>query len=335
MFCYAWHRFDSGPIIDVAAEDCPDLLHLFAKVLCKGTKRLIRKGLDRGYIPFEENIRGVRGRIDFSKTINKGLRVKSQIHCNFDDLDHDVLHNQILKTTLLRLLSICIDREIKEEIRNVYLLLDNISLIRLDKSCFRCIQLHRNNSIYVFLLKICELLHEHLLPQNGSPGKYKFYDIVENDTLMIKVFEQFVFNFYRFEQSWFSVTRDKIEWDFSPLNHDDHKFLPEMKTDVVLKNQSQLIIIDTKYYKDVFQKFHGVNKVHSENMYQMISYLVNLEKKGFPYSEASGILLYPQNDTSVYLDFSVLGHRIGIRTLNLFQPWQKIGENLLQIVAPY
>src|SRR5829696_5338174 len=49
MFLYAWDRFREGQALEVAATEGPEVLDLFAEVLIKGVRRLLRRGLDRGY----------------------------------------------------------------------------------------------------------------------------------------------------------------------------------------------------------------------------------------------------------------------------------------------
>jgi 5-methylcytosine-specific restriction enzyme subunit McrC len=77
---------------------------LFAKVMIGGIKHLIRRGIDRGYIPITEELSTVRGRIHVYESIKPAIHKRPRLVCTFDDLSHDVLHNQILKATILRLI---------------------------------------------------------------------------------------------------------------------------------------------------------------------------------------------------------------------------------------
>ncbi|SVC05274.1 uncharacterized protein METZ01_LOCUS258128, partial [marine metagenome] len=58
---------------------------------------LIRRGLDREYVEINEESRSIRGKIDFNTTIKKNLLQNAKIACAYDDLSHNVLHNQIIK----------------------------------------------------------------------------------------------------------------------------------------------------------------------------------------------------------------------------------------------
>ena len=55
LFCYAWDRFEESKVVDVGGVDSPELVDLLAKVLSSGLKRLIRMGIDRGYVVVKED----------------------------------------------------------------------------------------------------------------------------------------------------------------------------------------------------------------------------------------------------------------------------------------
>src|ERR1039458_10864091 len=63
LLCYAWDALEErDALTDVDALDSTDRLGLFARVLVNGTRRLLRRGLDRGYLAREDEILGVRDR---------------------------------------------------------------------------------------------------------------------------------------------------------------------------------------------------------------------------------------------------------------------------------
>lgn len=54
LFLYAWARFPGGPVGEAGIDESPDLPSLFAKLLSAGTRRLFRRGFDRGYKTFTD-----------------------------------------------------------------------------------------------------------------------------------------------------------------------------------------------------------------------------------------------------------------------------------------
>ena len=82
--------------------------------------------------------------------------------CEFDELQYDILHNQILKSTLLYLLKCSdLDSSIKSEIRSIYKNFHKVNLIRLNNEVFRKVHIHRNIKHYDLLLRICRLIYDN------------------------------------------------------------------------------------------------------------------------------------------------------------------------------
>src|ERR1035441_6422817 len=64
LLCYAWDALEErDALADVGALDSTHLLGLSAGGLVTGTRRLLRRGLDRGYLAREEEIPGIRGKL--------------------------------------------------------------------------------------------------------------------------------------------------------------------------------------------------------------------------------------------------------------------------------
>ena len=72
-------------------------------------------------------------------------------------------------------------------------------------------QLHSNNRYYKFLLHVCELVHRSWLVDEAT-GSYRFRDFLRDEQLMARVFEDFVFHFYRIERPEFTVRKEMIAW---------------------------------------------------------------------------------------------------------------------------
>jgi 5-methylcytosine-specific restriction enzyme subunit McrC len=163
LLCYAWNKLEEGEIVDVASLNSTQLVDLFAKVLAGGTHHLIRRGFDRGYLSFADEIGRLRGKIDFATSLKKNLLARGYAHCEYEELDYNVLHNRILKTTLERLVfAEGLDNELRQEVRETLRWLRQVEPIRLSSQLFRRVQLHRNNHYYTFLLNVCELKSGHI-----------------------------------------------------------------------------------------------------------------------------------------------------------------------------
>jgi 5-methylcytosine-specific restriction enzyme subunit McrC len=334
LFCYAWNHFQEAEIVPVEATSSPEIADLLAQVLLGGTRRLLRLGPDRGYLTTDYDLSCVRGRIVLGETIARNLSMKARIHCEFDELTFDVLHNQILKSTLLNLSKTDqLDSDLSEQLTDIARRFADVRPIRLNRLSFRRLQLSRNTAYYDFLMKICELVRDALLPEE-SAGRFRFRDILRDERMMAKVFQEFVFNFYRLEQKEFRVSSDRIYWDLDkdqgPAFGD---MLPSMLTDVSLRTKDRTVIVDTKYYRQTFQEVYGSESVWSSNLYQMFAYLKNLEARSAPDANAEGVLLYPTVSKAADLCGRIQGHSFRIFTLDLSQEWPDIRGDLLGLLG--
>lgn len=333
LLCYAWNKLQEKDRVAVDAEACNTLPDLFARVLYSGASYLLKKGLDRDYIEHEEALSGVKGKIDFSSSAKQNLLIRQKAWCRYDDMSYDVLHNQILKATIGRLVSLSdLDKEWREKLHSIYWRLNEISEIPLTPQVFGRVRIHQNNRFFEFLMRVCELLYHSLLPTEQS-GRYKFSDFTKDDDMMAHVFEDFVRNFFRMEQEEYSSRREDISWQYHSEDQSSMKLLPKMQTDVSLRKQGRLIILECKYYRDVFDNRFGQDKLRSHNLYQIQTYLEQATKWEPPDTEISGVLLYATGYDSMPLKYdNPQGLSLTIRRLNLAQHWTKVREELLRVV---
>ena len=230
LFSYAWKHYRDGRQVDVGRVENPTAPNLFATVVTNGTRHLLRRGLDRGYVAVEEDLSCLRGRIEISETVKRNLQLTARAHCRFDEFLTDVPQNQILKwamKTLSQVKDVDLDR--RKELRMLIRNFDQVSDIRVDRQLFRGVRIHRNNRFYAFLMRVCELVHDSLLPESDREGT-RFPDILNDTDRMGMVFEEFVRNYFDAEQRTFAVKCDRIEWDAQFPVPEDKDRLPGMKT---------------------------------------------------------------------------------------------------------
>src|SRR5262249_32185992 len=87
--------------------------------------------------------------------------------------------------------------------------------------------------IYGFLLRVCALAYEALLPEPGTE-RFRFQDVLADPQGMGFIFQDFVRNFFRLEQNRFSVKGDQLRWDVDLGVGFGHHLLPLMNTDTSL-----------------------------------------------------------------------------------------------------
>lgn len=330
LLCYAWNKLDESEVINVAADDFETLLDLFAKILHEGTLHILKAGIDKNYITISEAIPGVKGKLSFADSLKKNTFRYGKAVCEYDELSPNILHNQILKTTIGKLLKIkSIDNNIKESLHTVYAKLNEIEEIKIYKKDFSSIRLNRNNMYYSFVINVCELIFD-TVSLNERTGEYKFIDFVRDEKKMAALFEAFVLNFYKRELQDYHVSAPFIQWDAEALDESSLDYLPRMETDIVLESKDRTIIIDTKYYKETMKKGqYGNQKINRDNLFQIFSYVQNYKK---PVNVLEGMLLYPTVQDEVEQSFLIHGKKISVRTINLNQSWKDIEIELKNII---
>jgi 5-methylcytosine-specific restriction enzyme subunit McrC len=107
-----------------------------------------------------------------------------------------------------------------------------IDMIEINSALFKRIRLNRNNHFYGFVMNICQIIYDSTLPSEQQ-GQYKFSDFARDENKMNQLFESFVRNFYRIEQTRYTVVKKEIiKWRFSNTNIEHFEYLPQMETDI-------------------------------------------------------------------------------------------------------
>ena len=336
LLCYAWRHMEDADVVRLEELDGLDAVQdLLGKVLAEGTFRLVRRGIDRGYREVREDLAGVRGKIAVSETASRALRRRGRAACDFEELSHDVPHNRILRSTLASLLRLPdLDRDVQELIRPAYHKLDGVSAAPLNRRLFGQVQLDRNRHNYRLLLSVCRLVHECLLVDERS-GDARFTDFRKCQNRMWKLFEDFVTEFYRREQSAYHVNRGGrgIAWSDEGTAEHHRAKIPRMEADVLLDSPERRIILDTKYYSETLTMYYGSGKLHSGHLYQLLAYLRNREATAKAGPRHEGILLYPVVDAPTAVDVRLEGFSIRARSINLAQDWRRIHADMLALIG--
>jgi 5-methylcytosine-specific restriction enzyme subunit McrC len=331
LFCYAWARFPKGEMIDVGIDDCPDLPNLFARILINGMHRLIRRGLNQGYIINEEETRFPRGRINLDKTIKEQTFIRGTLVCQVDELRRDILENRILKASARDLARARnIDPVLAHELRAICRQLLDVADIELDLEAFRGVSINRNNSQYALLLRLSYFVHQELLPSSSGSGS-RFHDILKGEEKMSRVFEEFLRNFYYYEQEEYRVAREEMNWDALEISVSEHNMLPVMRTDITLRSKQTILIVDAKYYADPFPISYGRKKIQSAHLYQLYAYLKHA-KLGAPERRVAGAIVYASAGEPISKRYEIDGLPVKVLAVDLSVPWRQIRSTLLAVL---
>ncbi len=323
----------------IDADKSGDVLNLLTKILTISTDRIIRRGLDRGYKDVSEEMFGVRGRINIASTIKRNGLANARLTCNFEELDYSVLHNQIIKTTLVNLSRAeGLDKNLHEEVLDLTHRLKAVNSIELCQNIFSKVRFHSNIRNYRLPVAVSKLIYDQLIPSQET-GKYHFVNIAEEK--LHTIFEKFVFKYYEkhLNQTIYAgIKRDALSWQDTNFEEGIDDFLPVMKTDVSLFNDLSKLVIECKFYESALQsrKIDGKDLKEtfiSNHLYQLFAYLKNLEIKDN--KAISGLILYPENGKKISSIYNMHGHKVSIKTIDLDVNPQEINDAMLACLTPF
>jgi 5-methylcytosine-specific restriction enzyme subunit McrC len=331
LLCYAWNHVEARNLIDGSVDTGDRIENLIAHVMARGVTRLLAQGLDHGYVEHVEDIAGVRGKLLLTQSIRTLQLPRARTTCAVDELTTDVPHNRIIKATLRELVAMpSLEDELRAPLRRLLQRFAAVSDIVLNATAFRDVHLSRNLARYGFLLHLCALLCRSLAP-DPLTGKRRFHPFDADEREMGAVFESFVYNFMRLEQRDYAVNRRNFDWDATAEREADLRFLPLMRTDVMLTSAGRRIVIETKFYAKPLRYRHGTStpKLISGHLYQLLAYLERIGVE--PGAACDGVLLYAGVGQPLDLEYRIAGYRVRIRTIELEQPWWQIRRDLLRI----
>lgn len=330
LLSYAWDLLEEADELAVKTENLPHVTDLLARLLIVGTQRLLRRGIDRGYLPQTDVLSTLRGRVDFGASVRRLLLEQCKAQCDFEEFLPDLLHNRILKATIQALAGAegLASRQ-RQDLHVLLRRMDGISPLRLRKAHFTEVRLHRNNAQYRLPMHVCELIHDNLLV-NEQEGQRNFRNFLRDKRQMATLFERFVANFYQKETAWNVTSQEKIHWDTSTPN----VLLPQMNADAVLRRSGRTVVVECKFYQETLQSGRWEKPtLRSHHLYQLMTYMQNLRRTSKDDSQLEGIIIYPTVNALLCEDLYLAGNQIRVCTVDLSKDWEKVSKQMKEIVG--
>ncbi len=340
MLLYAWNEVpiqSHWSLEDV--EDAPTLDALLASILAKLIRQRMRIGLGRSYVNKNESIQGIRGRINFPESLRQRTFERREAYCEFQQFSANSPKNQIVRSTLARLVQIGNfgpdhnkAEQLRHDLRKLIQALDGIDLIELQSDFIRRQQLDRNDHDYRLMLAVCELILQRQMPTEVT-GEHTS-PVIDHDALILyNVYERFVANFYRIHLKEYTVrAQSRLSWHAKY----DNPYLPSMQPDLIIQDNlsGEIIVLDTKFTaKSLIENEWGKEIFDSSHLYQLYAYLSSQKHISGEHQKASGILLYPAVHYRLSERIELQDHVIRIECIDLAASWQEIEGQLLNLVT--
>lgn len=311
-----------------------EMYNLLAAILSKGIGLQLKQGLYREYISHQEELTVMRGKINMPGTIKNKLLHKQVLTCDFDELSENNTLNQILKTTVMLLLrNGKVKAKYKDDLKKKMLYFSNVDSIEPTEIKWSLIRFQRNNQTYRMLVSICQLMIEGMLITTDV-GNYRLASFVDEQR-MCRLYEKFILEYYSRHYPELSVSASQIPW---ALDDGVGTMLPVMQTDIHLQRGNTVLIIDAKYYNHTTQVHFDKHTLHSNNLYQIFTYVKNRSYQfGEEDNTVSGMLLYAKTEEEIQPDnvYQMHGSQISVKTLDLNLPFVEIAAQMDRIVESH
>ena len=224
--------------------------------------------------------------------------------------------------------------ERKIALKKVLVFFDGIELLEPSEIAWSRLHYQRNNKNYELLMNVCYFVLDGML-QTTEKGEYKMTAF--SDEHMARLYEKFILEYYSQHHMYLTeVKAGQVKWNLVGENSESMiRFLPIMQTDIMLRLKERTLIIDAKYYGRTLQKQFDKYTLHSNNIYQIFTYVKNQDKDNT--GDVAGILLYAKTDEDITPDvmFNMGGNQIGAKTLDLNKDFALIAAQLDKIAENY
>ena len=216
----------------------------------------------------------------------------------------------------------------KKELRNLLLYFKEVGTLDLYSINWK-FRFNRNNQNYQMLMSVCYLVIKGLL-QTSADGSVKLMKFLDEQR-MCRLYEKFILEYYRKHYPQIKTSASQIGW---ALDDGIGAMLPIMQSDIMLTYGDKTLIIDAKYYGHTTQVQYDVNTLHSNNLYQIFTYVKN---KAAADGKVSGMLLYARTDEEIQPDntYMMSGNRISVKTLDLNCDFSEITRQLNAIADAF
>lgn len=329
MLAYAFdveHRLVEDLIL-LNRDEKTDFVELLVQLILASFQELLRFGNVKEYEMASSMGANIRGRIDlFRSAIASAGREKRWVY-TFARRTNATEKNLAILKSLYFASSYNLSKRVKAELYDIFSLFPD-----LNPQCpptpihLRQLIKKEKDVGYKRVLSLCEFLSIGI-SISGDGSKKNLTADVEKKLLPL-LFELFIFNFLQQNLINRRVFRKVLHWSYEPLNPAQEDLLPVMKPDIIVESDKHAIVVDAKYYGHYLSEGYYDPKVRSSHLYQIESYLNNLES----HLEKVGVLLYPDNEDFNFHPYKAGDKKLIIATLPIAAHWFKLRDSLLKIV---
>jgi len=289
------------------------LFEIFISMFLEELSRLIKKGIKSDYVPKEENLNFLKGKLSISEQIKHNTIHKERFFVAYEEFSSDRAENRLIKTTLAYLYKKSRTNANQQRIREFLFVFDEISLCKDVQADFLHVKPNRQMKDYEQVLLWCKTF---LLENAFSPykGKDVAFALLFDMNLL---FESYVGHHLK-KQGLHVKLQDKLHH----LCHWENQGKFQLRPDIVIDNGA--IIADTKWKLLSEDKAHqGISQA---DVYQLYAY-------GTKYKSCQKLfLIYPFNGLEKSISYHCFNDANAMGYIKEGNTWEAKGTLCLDVV---
>ena len=247
------------------------MLEIFIKLFADNLLELLQNDYRRNYVSQEDNLKFVKGKINFTKHLLHNYIDKSKLYCNYDEYESNILLNQLLKATVKKCISTT--KSSFGILQKCDQLLSDVDTKRFNNPniCER-VKFTRLNQKYEYVFNLAKLLLFGHSPKLSNNDNHTFSIMFD----MNELFEKAIFEILKSNKDDFGITTIQAQKPQKTIFDKDSVANFTMKPDIYIeKKDGSKIIIDTKYklIERIRSDYKSSQKqVSQRDVYQMFAY---------------------------------------------------------------
>jgi 5-methylcytosine-specific restriction enzyme subunit McrC len=308
-----WGGIRSADLTHLGTER--DFFEIYTYLFARNLANLLKTNRDAAYTSNYDELRFVRGRIDFRKYGNPARL--HRIPCHYYERSTDTTINRTLKYVSFLLLKKVESAETRRLLKLIISILDSAQLTPVSVSEIERIVFNRLNSSFEPYVNFCKIFLQNSILSLQSSDVEFFSFLIPMEVL----FEKFI------ARAIEDTVGDLYEVRTQPyagyLARRDGRGIFALQPDIILEGEETKIIVDTKY--KLLNPEDRKLGVSQQDLYQMYAYCKELNSKRC-------VLLYPEGvNGEIKQDFKLGKDEIDlhVRTVSLEYPFEdnKLSED--------
>lgn len=315
-------------------DESSGLEQLLAKVFLVHLQDYISQHLRKQSKVKKKELSVVKGRIDFYQTEVRQSLSKGLVYCSYRENTYNTQRHSYMLSALNILLSFHISKDHRKKLNALKFEFKNYGVS--ENHSYQITKDHFSSFEHICrkVIEISSLIHDMKI-LSTELGNTVQPELILNDHKIRKIFEKGIAGFfklnlpkeYRIISSKGSAIDLMLTYDATNIA----EYFPRMYLDMIISKDKFGLIIDTKF-ANIFQKnYHNKNKINSNYIRQIYTYVMSykLNNKDNTYA---GMLLFPAINGEYRMSVNMLSIELFFYTIDLSKKIPEIHNDLLEIV---